>query len=142
MHAIVLQAIAVYLQKIDPKSDGAKRDWVAIYDECASVLYEEIDYLKEGANADRFRRNFASLDWVKVPEVVWEFSTPQILVMEYVPGIKINRNDDLDRLGLDRQKLARYTVEAYLEQVLRHGFFHADPHPGNIAVDDKNGGRL
>ncbi|KAL9249809.1 ACTIVITY OF BC1 COMPLEX KINASE 8, chloroplastic-like protein [Drosera capensis] len=96
-----LRVIAEYLQKIDPKSDGAKRDWVAIYDECASVL-----------------------------------------TMEYVPGIKINRIQALDQLGVDRQRLGRYAVESYLEQILSHGFFHADPHPGNIAVDDVNGGRL
>lgn len=71
-----------------------------------------------------------------------EFSTPQVLVMEYVPGIKINRIAALDELGVDRNRLASYAVESYLEQSLRHGFFHADPHPGNIAVDDTNGGRL
>lgn len=62
--------------------------------------------------------------------------------MEYVPGIKINRIAALDELGVDRNRLASYAVESYLEQSLRHGFFHADPHPGNIAVDDTNGGRL
>jgi len=56
---VLYQVIAENLQKVDPKSDGAKRDWVAIYDECAAVLYEEIDYTKEGQNADRFRENFA-----------------------------------------------------------------------------------
>ncbi|KAL0300086.1 UNVERIFIED_CONTAM: protein ACTIVITY OF BC1 COMPLEX kinase, chloroplastic [Sesamum calycinum] len=62
--------------------------------------------------------------------------------MEYVPGIKINRIKALDQLGVDRKRLGRYAVESYLEQILSHGFFHADPHPGNIAVDDVNGGRL
>ncbi|CAD6250591.1 unnamed protein product [Miscanthus lutarioriparius] len=112
-----LRVIAEYLQKVDPKSDGAKRDWVAIYDECASVLYQ-------------------------VPEIYWEYTTPQVLTMEYVPGIKINRIKQLDKLGVDRKRLGRYAVESYLEQILSHGFFHADPHPGNIAVDDVNGGRL
>ncbi|GAV88158.1 ABC1 domain-containing protein [Cephalotus follicularis] len=134
--------IAEYLQKIDPKSDGAKRDWVAIYDECASVLYQEIDYTTEAANAQLFARNFKDLDYVKVPTIFWEYTTPQVLTMEYVPGIKINRIQALDQLGVDRQRLSRYAVESYLEQILSHGFFHADPHPGNIAVDDVNGGRL
>eukprot|EP00249_Psilotum_nudum_P015268 c25233_g1_i1 orf=941-3481(-) len=137
-----LRVIAENLQKIDPKSDGAKRDWVAIYDECASVLYQEIDYSKEAANAERFARNFKDMDYVKVPKIYWEYTTPQVLTMEYVPGIKINRISALDQLGVDRQWLARSAVESYLEQILRHGFFHADPHPGNIAVDDANGGRL
>jgi predicted unusual protein kinase regulating ubiquinone biosynthesis (AarF/ABC1/UbiB family) len=94
-------------------------------------------------NAELFAKNFKDLPYVKVPKIYWEVSTPQVLTMEYVPGIKINRIAALDELGVDRQKLARYAVESYLEQILRHGFFHADPHPGNIAVDDANsGGRL
>ncbi|XP_059624362.1 protein ACTIVITY OF BC1 COMPLEX KINASE 8, chloroplastic [Cornus florida] len=137
-----LRVIAEYLQKVDPKSDGAKRDWVAIYDECASVLYQEIDYTKEAANAELFASNFKDMDYVKVPSINWEYTTPQVLTMEYVPGIKINRIQALDQLGVDRQRLGRYAVESYLEQILSHGFFHADPHPGNIAVDDVNGGRL
>uniref|UniRef100_A0A803LMT4 ABC1 atypical kinase-like domain-containing protein n=1 Tax=Chenopodium quinoa TaxID=63459 RepID=A0A803LMT4_CHEQI len=161
-----LRVIAEYLQKLDPKSDGAKRDWVAIYDECASVLYQfgiwhiyvldvryfrkltrceifqEIDYTKEAANAELFASNFKNMSYVKVPSIYWEYTTPQILTMEYVPGIKINRIQALDQLGVDRKRLGRYAVESYLEQILSHGFFHADPHPGNIAVDDVNGGRL
>ncbi|XP_021802606.1 uncharacterized protein LOC110746675 isoform X2 [Prunus avium] len=137
-----LRVIAEYLQKIDPKSDGAKRDWVAIYDECANVLYEEIDYTKEAANSELFASNFRNMDYVKVPTIVWEYTTPQVLTMEYVPGIKINKIQAIDQLGIDRQRLGRYAVESYLEQILAHGFFHADPHPGNIAVDDVNGGRL
>ncbi|XP_031495034.1 protein ACTIVITY OF BC1 COMPLEX KINASE 8, chloroplastic [Nymphaea colorata] len=137
-----LRVIAEYLQKVDPKSDGAKRDWVAIYDECATVLYQEIDYSIEAANAQKFAENFKNMDYVKIPEIFWEYTTPQVLTMEYVPGIKINRIAALDQLGVDRQRLGRYAVESYLEQILSHGFFHADPHPGNIAVDDVNGGRL
>ncbi|XP_027329905.1 protein ACTIVITY OF BC1 COMPLEX KINASE 8, chloroplastic [Abrus precatorius] len=137
-----LRVIAEYLQKIDPKSDGAKRDWVAIYDECASVLYQEIDYTKEASNAELFASNFKNMDYVKVPTIYWDYTTPQILTMEYVPGIKINKIQALDQLGVDRKRLGRYAVESYLEQILSHGFFHADPHPGNIAVDDVNGGRL
>ncbi|XP_047326942.1 protein ACTIVITY OF BC1 COMPLEX KINASE 8, chloroplastic-like [Impatiens glandulifera] len=137
-----LRVISEYLQKVDPKSDGAKRDWVAIYDECASVLYQEIDYTKEAANSERFANNFRNMDYVKVPSIYWDYTTPQVLTMEYVPGIKINRIQALDQLGVDRKRLGRYAVESYLEQILSHGFFHADPHPGNIAVDDVNGGRL
>jgi predicted unusual protein kinase regulating ubiquinone biosynthesis (AarF/ABC1/UbiB family) len=137
-----LRVIAENLQKVDPKSDGAKRDWVAIYDECANVLYEEIDYTKEATNAEKFAYNFREMPYIKVPTIIREFSTAQVLTMEYVPGIKINRISALDELGVDRGRLARYAVESYLEQILRHGFFHADPHPGNIAVDDANGGRL
>ncbi|CAN0912071.1 Protein ACTIVITY OF BC1 COMPLEX KINASE 8, chloroplastic [Linum grandiflorum] len=102
----------------------------------------EIDYTKEAANAEQFANNFKDMAYVKVPNIVWEYTTPQVLTMEYVPGIKINKVKALDQLGLDRKRLGRYAVESYLEQILSHGFFHADPHPGNIAVDDVNGGRL
>ncbi|KAF6149307.1 hypothetical protein GIB67_026163 [Kingdonia uniflora] len=142
LYGTTVKVIAEYLQKIDPKSDGAKRDWVAIYDECANVLYQEIDYTQEASNAELFANNFKDMDYVKVPRIYFEYTTPQVLTMEYVPGIKINRIKALDQLGVDRQRLGRYAVESYLEQILSHGFFHADPHPGNIAVDDVNGGRL
>ncbi|KAL0307899.1 UNVERIFIED_CONTAM: protein ACTIVITY OF BC1 COMPLEX kinase, chloroplastic [Sesamum calycinum] len=104
--------------------------------------FQEIDYTKEAANAEQFADNFKNMDYVKVPTIFWEYTTPQVLTMEYVPGIKINRIKALDQLGVDRKRLGRYAVESYLEQILSHGFFHADPHPGNIAVDDVNGGRL
>eukprot|EP00890_Picochlorum_soloecismus_P005345 jgi/Picsp_1/5811/NSC_03170-R1_abc-1-like kinase len=137
-----VRVLAQWLQNVDPKSDGAARDWVAIYDECSRILYQEIDYRLEGKNADRFRKNFQDTPWIKVPKVLWEFSTSEVLTLEYVPGIKINRAKELDNAGVDREVLARRTVESYLQQLLTYGFFHADPHPGNIAVDAVDGGRL
>lgn len=137
-----IRVLAEWLQRVDPKSDGAARDWVAIYDECSRILYQEIDYTLEGKNADLFRTNFAETSWIKVPKVLWDYTSREVLTMEYVPGIKINRVADLDAAGVDRQLLARRTVESYLQQLLTYGFFHADPHPGNIAVDAAEGGRL
>lgn len=99
--------------------------------------------MNEGSNAETFRKNFSGTPWVKVPEIYWEKSGQRVLCMEYCPGLKINRVDEIEKLGLDRSLLARYSVESYLQQILRYGFFHADPHPGNIAVDDgAPGGRL
>lgn len=137
-----VRVLAEWLQKVDPKSDGAARDWVAIYDECSRILYQEIDYTLEGKNADRFRKNFEETPWIKVPKVLWDYTTPEVLTLEYVPGVKINRASELDKMGIDRKVLARRTVESYLQQLLTYGFFHADPHPGNIAVDAEEGGRL
>mmetsp|Transcript_28522 Transcript_28522/g.80465 ORF Transcript_28522/g.80465 Transcript_28522/m.80465 type:complete len:788 (-) Transcript_28522:52-2415(-) len=138
-----IRVLAQWLQKIDPKTDGAARDWVAIYDECQRILFEEIDYTKEGANADRFRENFKDTPWVKVPKVLWDYSSPKVLTLEYVPGVKINRKEELTKAGMDVQQLARWNVESYLLQILKFGFFHADPHPGNVAVDTSYpGGRL
>ncbi|KAL0302710.1 UNVERIFIED_CONTAM: protein ACTIVITY OF BC1 COMPLEX kinase, chloroplastic [Sesamum angustifolium] len=77
---------------------------------------------KEAANAEQFADNFKNMDYVKVPTILWEYTTPQVLTMEYVPGIKINRIKALDQLGVDRKRLGRYAVESYLEQILSHGF--------------------
>ncbi|QIZ73243.1 ABC1 kinase family protein [Oxynema aestuarii] len=113
---------------------GRGRDWIGIYDECYKILYEEIDYLNEGQNADTFRRNFRDRDWVRVPRVYWRYTSPRVLTLEYVPGIKISHYEALEAAGLDRKVLAQLGAEAYLRQLLNHGFFHADPHPGNVAV--------
>ena len=133
-----IRAIASLLQSVDPKTDGAARDWVAIYDECSRILYQEIDYRMEAQNAERFRNNFGEFKWLKVPDIYEEVSAEKVLTMEYVPGVKINRGEAIEELGLSRTRLARLSVESYLLQLLKFGFFHADPHPGNIAVDNKS----
>lgn len=92
-----------------------------------NLWLQEIDYELEGKNADKFRENFASTPWIKVPKVMWEYTAEQVLTMEYAPGVKINRIEDLERMGVDRKELARRTVECYLQQLLTYGFFHADP---------------
>jgi len=78
---------------------------------------QESDYRLEGKNADKFRENFASTDWVRVPKVFWEYTSPETLVLEYLPGTKINDGPALDRQGLDRKRLGRLAVESYLQQM-------------------------
>lgn len=128
----ILKGITRYFQN-HPKW-GRGRDWLGIYEECCRILWEEIDYLNEGKNADTFRRNFRAQEWVKVPRVYWRYASSRVLTLEYVPGIKISQYEALEAAGLDRKILARQGAEAYLHQLLNNGFFHADPHPGNIAV--------
>ncbi|MBS3027698.1 MAG: AarF/ABC1/UbiB kinase family protein [Dolichospermum sp. DET50] len=128
----ILKGIARYFQN-HPKW-GKGRDWMGIYEECCRILWEEIDYLNEGRNADTFRRNFRPYDWVKVPRVYWRYATSRIITLEYMPGIKVSQYDALDAAGVDRKAIARYGAQAYLHQLLNNGFFHADPHPGNLAV--------
>ncbi|MGB3787437.1 MAG: AarF/ABC1/UbiB kinase family protein [Phormidesmis sp.] len=129
----ILKGIAQYFQ--NHKEWGRGRDWMGIYGECCRLLWLEIDFLHEGRNGDKFRRNFRGVDWVKVPRVYWRYTSPRVLTMEYMPGIKISHYEALESAGLDRKRLARLGAEAYLRQLLTDGFFHADPHPGNIAVD-------
>ncbi|ELR99465.1 AarF/ABC1/UbiB kinase family protein [Gloeocapsa sp. PCC 73106] len=128
----ILKKITQYFQN-HPRW-GKGRDWVGIYEECCRILWEETDYLKEGRNADTFRRNFRSKNWVQVPKVYWRYTSPRVLTLEYMPGIKISHYEALEAAGLDRKRLARLGAEAYLQQLLNDGFFHADPHPGNLAV--------
>ncbi|WP_413039212.1 ABC1 kinase family protein [Roseofilum sp. Belize Diploria] len=128
----ILKGIAHYFQNHPDWGKG--RDWLGIYEECCRILWEEIDYLNEGRNADTFRRNFRQENWVKVPRVYWRYTSPRVLTLEYAPGIKISQYDALEAAGLDRKNLAHLGAKAYLMQILYSGFFHADPHPGNIAV--------
>jgi predicted unusual protein kinase regulating ubiquinone biosynthesis (AarF/ABC1/UbiB family) len=128
----ILKGIARYFQ--NHPEWGRGRDWMGIYAECCKILWEEIEYLNEGRNADLFRRNFRDEDWVNVPRVYWRYSSPRVLTLEYMPGIKISHYEALEAAGLDRKNLAKLGARAYLQQLLNDGFFHADPHPGNIAV--------
>ena len=130
-----LRVIAQWLQKVDPKTDGAARDWVAIFDETARCLYDEVDYMNEAKNAKDFAAQFAGTDWIKVPRVYEQYTAKRTMCMEYAPATKINDLDALQKMGVDPDRMARLAVESYLMQVLRFGFFHADPHPGNVAVD-------
>lgn len=128
----ILRDVATYLQ--NHPDYGKSRDWLPIYDECCRILYLEIDYLNEGRNADTFRRNFRNNPQIHVPKVYWRYSSPKILTLEYSPGIKISNYKALEDAGLDRKAVARIGASSYLQQLLEDGFFHADPHPGNLAV--------
>ena len=133
----ILKGIARYFQ--NHPDWGRGRDWLGIYEECCRILWEEIDYISEGRNADTFRRNFRAEDWVKVPRVYWRYTSPRVLTLEYLPGIKISHYEALEAAGLDRKLIANLGAKAYLRQLLNDGFFHADPHPGNIAVSPEGG---
>ncbi|MCX5961746.1 MAG: AarF/ABC1/UbiB kinase family protein [Cyanobacteria bacterium] len=133
----ILKGITRYFQNHPDWGQG--RDWMGIYDECCKILWEEIDYLNEGRNADLFRRNFRDESWVKVPRVYWRYASPRTLTLEYLPGIKISHYEAIEAAGLDRKNIAKLSAQAYLQQILEGGFFHADPHPGNLAVSSEGG---
>ncbi|MCU0549383.1 MAG: AarF/ABC1/UbiB kinase family protein [Leptolyngbya sp. Prado105] len=133
----ILKGITRYFQ--NHPEWGRGRDWIGIYEECCKILWEEVDYLNEGRNADSFRRNFRGYDWVHVPRVYWRYASPRVLTLEYMPGIKISHYEAIEAAGLDRKTLAQLGAKAYLHQLLNDGFFHADPHPGNIAVSPDGG---
>lgn len=105
-----------------------------IYTEFFTILFQEIDYIQEGKNADRFRENFQDYPQIIVPKVYWRYTSRKVLTMEYVPGIKINDRATLEACGLDVKEINQLGICCYLKQLLQDGFFQADPHPGNMAV--------
>jgi predicted unusual protein kinase regulating ubiquinone biosynthesis (AarF/ABC1/UbiB family) len=105
-------------------------------DEFDKTIREEMDYERERRMLADIKANFADDPKIRIPDVLESHSTGRVLTMEYVPGTKINRIEDLDALGVDRTELARRLQEAYLQMLIVDGSFHADPHPGNLAVQD------
>lgn len=130
----ILKGIAEHIQHRTRWGKGG-RDWVGVYEECHRTLWEEVNYLNEGRNAAMFRRNFRDVAGVIVPRIYWRYTSPKLLTMEYIPGIKVTDFDALSAAGVERAAIARAGAESYLLQLLHHGFFHADPHPGNLAVN-------
>ncbi len=105
-----------------------------IYREFFAILYQEIDYLHEGANADRFRENFNQYARVQVPLVHWRYTTAKVLTLEYLPGIKVDDRASLEACGINVDEIIQLGICSYLKQLLEDGFFQSDPHPGNMAV--------
>jgi predicted unusual protein kinase regulating ubiquinone biosynthesis (AarF/ABC1/UbiB family) len=115
-------------------------DLMPLVDELATHVPRELNFVQEAHNAETIGRHFKDRDDVAVPRIHWEFTTRRVLVMEYIDGIKITDLAALRRAGLDPAQVSQLLVEAYCEQILRHGFFHADPHPGNLLVQRRESG--
>ena len=109
-------------------------DIMPIVEELASTVPLELDFINEGHNAEASARNFAGQPDVIVPDIYWEHTTKRLLVMEFVDGIKITDMAAIAAAGIDRQEIARLVMGSYFRQIFVHGFFHADPHPGNLLV--------
>ena len=107
-------------------------DLTLIVDEFGTKLFEEIDYLNEGRNAERFATNFRNSTSVKVPEIYWRYTTTRVLTLEWLNGFKLTDTESIIAAGLDPQEIIQIAVTSGLQQLLEHGFFHADPHPGNL----------
>jgi predicted unusual protein kinase regulating ubiquinone biosynthesis (AarF/ABC1/UbiB family) len=106
----------------------------ALIEEFSRSLYEEIDYLREGKNAERFAENFKDMSEVVVPSVVWSHTTRRVLTLQDVGAIKITDYAAIEAAGIERAEVAEKLLNVYLKQVFEDGFFHADPHPGNLFV--------
>jgi ubiquinone biosynthesis protein len=109
-----------------------------IVEEFAGTLEREMDYTIEASNQERFARQFAGHDHVHVPKICREALTGRVLTMEYIDGIKASELEKLDQAGMDRKVIASRGAGLILEQIFKQGFFHADPHPGNVFVMKDN----
>ncbi|MFM7406773.1 MAG: ABC1 kinase family protein [Cuspidothrix sp.] len=107
-------------------------DLTLIVDEFGTKLFEEIDYINEGRNAEKFAHNFRNNPEVKVPNIYWPYSSNYVLTLEWINGLKLTDTQGIQSLGLDPEAIIQIGVTTGLQQLLEHGFFHADPHPGNL----------
>jgi predicted unusual protein kinase regulating ubiquinone biosynthesis (AarF/ABC1/UbiB family) len=107
-------------------------DLSLIVDEFGIKLFEETDYINEAKNAEKFAANFSDDPEVKVPSIYWQYSTNRVLTLEWINGFKLTDIEKIKAVGLDPDRLIRIGVTSGLRQLLEHGFFHADPHPGNL----------
>ena len=133
-----LRRVGGWLSRVRLVSDRV--DMPALVEEFAHTSLEEIDYLHEAQNAERFAENFADDDRVTVPQIVWERSTRRVLTLEDVTAIKANDGAALRAAGIDPTEVAHAFAAVMFDQLFSHGFFHADPHPGNIFVTPVTGG--
>ncbi|BAZ67992.1 ABC-1 domain-containing protein [Fischerella sp. NIES-4106] len=107
-------------------------DLSLIVDEFGTKLFEEIDYLNEGRNAEKFATNFRNDPYVKVPAIYWRYTSTRVLTLEWLNGFKLTDTKKVKEVGLDPESIIEIGVTSGLQQLLEYGFFHADPHPGNL----------
>ena len=131
----LLKLIARFVARFS--SDGRRLKPVENVQEFDAYLHDELDLVREAANASQLRRNFADSNLLKIPEMIWDLCRSDVIVMGRIYGIPINRFDELQAHGIDLKRLSRDGVEIFFTQVFRDGYFHADMHPGNILVADR-----
>ncbi|HEX3250677.1 MAG TPA: AarF/ABC1/UbiB kinase family protein [Pyrinomonadaceae bacterium] len=111
-------------------------DWEGMLREFHNTIFEEMDYVKEGRNADRFRYNFRTWRAIRVPKIYWSHTNTRVLTLDFIRGTKVVDLEGLRANRISPVKVNRMLIRTYLKQLLEDGFFHADPHPGNLLVMD------
>ena len=129
---IILKKVANFAERFPHLSENA--DWAGMLREFDSTIHEEMDYVAEGRNAERFRESFRNWTNIHVPTIYWHASTRKVLTMEFIHGTKVTDLEEQARLNISPAKVNRLLIKTYLKQLLEDGFFHADPHPGNLLV--------
>jgi ubiquinone biosynthesis protein len=118
---------------------AARYDLVGLADEVVQTLRAQLDYLQEARNAERFAANFEGDPSVQIPRVFWDLTTSRVITLERIRGMKVTDSAAFDEAGLDRHDLAQRAAQIVAKMVFEHGFFHADPHPGNFFIETDGG---
>ena len=130
---VLMKIIPFAMKFVDP---NLRFSIIPIMKQFVESIHEEMDYSKESENLKNIKKNMVPYENVVIPEIHDDYSTKNILTMEYIPGIKVTNIEELDKKGIDRQKLVIDVHKVFFTMLLRHSIFHADPHPGNISVKD------
>lgn len=125
----ILRGLAAFIQRTVGR---VRSDLVAIMDEFGTRILEEMDYTQEGRNAERFAELYGHLKDIYVPQIYWQYTNRRVLTMEWITGTKLTRPQEIREQNIDAGYLVEVGVQCSLRQLLEHGFFHADPHPGNL----------
>ncbi|AKG24249.1 ABC1 kinase family protein [Calothrix sp. 336/3] len=125
----ILRKLAAWAQK---NIKRVRSDLVGILDELGDRIFEEMDYIHEGENAERFQSLYGHFPDIYVPKIYWEYTNRRVLTMEWINGTKLTQTAEIEAQGINARYLIEVGVQCSLRQLLEHGFFHADPHPGNL----------
>jgi ubiquinone biosynthesis protein len=129
----ILKAIADKAEQTS--SDLQIFNFPALVVDFARQILSELDFTKDGRNAELIAKNMKPFEKVRVPKIFWEYSGTRLLVMEYMKGVRIDKVDLIEKLGVDPKEIAQLGFKAYMKQIFEDGFFHGDPHPGNLLVN-------
>ncbi|KAF8014957.1 hypothetical protein BT93_H0679 [Corymbia citriodora subsp. variegata] len=125
----LIRGLGIFINKY---VDIITSDVVALIDEFARRVFQELNYVQEGQNARRFKKLYADKADVLVPDIFWDYTSGKVLIMEWVDGVKLNEQEAIERQGLKVLDLVNAGIQCSLRQLLEYGYFHADPHPGNL----------
>src|SRR5512136_2667962 len=128
----ILQSMADRMEVVFPET--RLYNPTGMVDDFAHQIVKELDFTRDGRNADRMARNFRDEPGIHFPKIYWEFTSPRVMVMEFIEGVRIDDPEAIEGLGLDTHEIGVRGFQAYLKMIFEDGFFHGDPHPGNLLV--------
>ncbi|MCX6684350.1 MAG: AarF/ABC1/UbiB kinase family protein [Methanoregula sp.] len=128
----ILQSMAERVETVFPET--RLYNPVGMVDDFAHQIVKELDFTRDSRNADRMSRNFRGVPGIRFPKIYWEYTSPQVMAMEFIEGVRIDDPEAIAAMGLDPHEIGVRGFHAYLKMIFEDGFFHGDPHPGNLLV--------